>query len=39
MAGLDLGAHAASKLRARDEALTAIRAAIDADDAIMRASA
>jgi enoyl-CoA hydratase len=39
LAGLDLDAHAASKLRARDEALTAIRAAISADVAAIRASA
>ena len=33
LARLDTGAHAASKLRARDQALKAIRAAIEADDA------
>jgi enoyl-CoA hydratase len=38
LATLDMGAHAASKLRARDHALTVIRAAIDADDADLRAA-
>src|SRR5215469_77161 len=33
LAGLDLDAHAASKLRARHTALTALREAIDRDDA------
>ncbi len=36
---LDLDAHAASKLRARDQALRALRAAIDADYAASRRSA
>ena len=35
---LDMGAHAASKLRARDHALSALRAAIDADNADLRAA-
>jgi enoyl-CoA hydratase len=39
LAGLDLSAHAASKLRAREAALTAIRAAIEVDDAALRAVA
>jgi enoyl-CoA hydratase len=38
LARLDLGVHAASKLRARDSALKAVRAAIDADAAAFRAS-
>jgi enoyl-CoA hydratase len=33
LANLNMNAHAASKLRAREHALTAIRAAIEADDA------
>ena len=33
LANLNMDAHSASKLRARDDALTAIRAAIEADDA------
>jgi enoyl-CoA hydratase len=37
LAKLDAGAHAATKLRARHHALTAIRAAIEADDAAFRA--
>jgi enoyl-CoA hydratase len=37
LAKLDLGAHAATKLRARDHTLRAIRAGIDADDADFRA--
>ncbi len=36
LAALDLDAHAASKLRARDQALQAIRAAIETDDAALR---
>jgi enoyl-CoA hydratase len=36
---LDMGAHAASKRRARDDTLKAVRAAIEADDADSRASA
>jgi enoyl-CoA hydratase/carnithine racemase len=36
LAELDLAAHAASKLRAREAALTAIRAAIEADDAALQ---
>jgi enoyl-CoA hydratase len=36
LAQLDLAAHAASKLRAREAALTAIRAAIDVDDAALQ---
>jgi enoyl-CoA hydratase len=36
LARLDLDVHAASKLRARDHALKAIRAAIEADDAALR---
>jgi hypothetical protein len=36
LAQLDLAAHAASKLRARGAALTAIRAAIEADDAALQ---
>jgi enoyl-CoA hydratase len=39
LAKLDMGAHAATKLRARDQALRAIRAAIEADDAALRPSA
>jgi enoyl-CoA hydratase len=35
---LDMDAHAATKLRAREHALTAIRAAIEADHAAVRAS-
>jgi enoyl-CoA hydratase len=37
LASLDPGAHAATKLRARRPALTALREAIDADDAAYRA--
>jgi enoyl-CoA hydratase len=37
LAALDMGAHAASKLRARDQALKAIRAAIETDDTALRA--
>ena len=36
LAALDMRAHAATKLRVRDEALRAIRAAIDVDDAAFR---
>jgi enoyl-CoA hydratase len=36
LAELDLAAHAASKLRAREAALTAVRAAIEVDDAALR---
>jgi enoyl-CoA hydratase len=36
LAKLDLAAHAASKARAREAALTAIRAAIEVDDAALR---
>lgn len=39
LAGLDLDAHAASKLRARHLTLTALRDAIDRDDAAYRALA
>jgi enoyl-CoA hydratase len=39
LAGLDLDAHAASKLRARRLALAALREAIDRDDAAYRALA
>jgi len=39
LAKLDRDAHAASKLRARDHALKALRAAIETDDAAIRASA
>jgi enoyl-CoA hydratase len=39
LTGLDLDAHAASKLRARRLALTALREAIDRDDAAYRALA
>ena len=39
LAKLDRDAHAASKLRARDHALKAIRVAIETDDAAIRASA
>ena len=39
LAELDMNAHAASKLRARDDALNALRAAIEADDADFRATA
>lgn len=39
LAKLDLTAHWATKLRARDHALTAIRAAIEADDAAIRSLA
>ncbi|CAN5480617.1 crotonase/enoyl-CoA hydratase family protein [soil metagenome] len=39
MTMLDMAAHAATKLRARDHALRAIRAAIEADDAASQASA
>jgi enoyl-CoA hydratase/carnithine racemase len=39
LAALDLDAHAASKLRARRPALTALREAIDRDDAAYRALA
>lgn len=39
LAKLDRGAHAASKLRAREHALQAIRAAIETDDAAVRVSA
>jgi enoyl-CoA hydratase len=38
LARLDADVHAASKRRARAHALTAIRAAIDADDAAFRAA-
>jgi enoyl-CoA hydratase len=38
LAGLDLDAHAATKLRARRLAVTALREAIDCDDAAYRAS-
>jgi len=38
LATLDMNAHAVSKLRVRDHALKAIRVAIEADDAEMRAS-
>jgi enoyl-CoA hydratase len=38
LARLDPDAHAASKLRVRDQALTAIRASIDADTAALQAS-
>ncbi|MCJ7438924.1 MAG: enoyl-CoA hydratase, partial [Acidimicrobiia bacterium] len=37
LAALDMRAHAATKLRVRDGALQAIRAAIDVDDAAFRA--
>jgi enoyl-CoA hydratase len=37
-AGLDMNAHAASKLRAREQSLAAIHAAIEADDAAMTLS-
>ena len=36
LATLDMTAHAATKLRTRDRALQAIRAAIEADDAAVR---
>lgn len=36
LAKLDMTAHAATKLRAREPALTALRSAIEADDAAMR---
>ena len=36
LAKLDMNAHAATKLRARNHGLTAIRAAIEADDAALR---
>jgi enoyl-CoA hydratase len=39
LAGLDRIAHAATKLRTREQALTALRAAIEADDAEMAGSA
>jgi enoyl-CoA hydratase/carnithine racemase len=39
LAQLDLAAHAASKLRAREAALTAIRAAIEVDDAALQTPA
>lgn len=39
LAMLDLGAHTATKLRARDHALQALRVAIEADDAELRVSA
>jgi enoyl-CoA hydratase len=39
LAGLDRSAHTASKLRARDQSLQAIRAALDADGATVLASA
>ena len=39
LATLDMAAHAGSKLRARDDALQAIRVAIEADDASLRAGA
>jgi enoyl-CoA hydratase len=39
LAQLDLAAHAASKLRARGAALTAIRAAIEVDDAALQTPA
>jgi enoyl-CoA hydratase len=39
LAKLDRDAHAASKLRARDHALKALRAAIETDDTAIRASA
>jgi len=39
MATLDLDAHGATKLRAREQALTALRAAIEADDAAWQAPA
>lgn len=37
LAALDMKAHAATKLRVREQALAAIRAAIDVDDAAFRA--
>jgi enoyl-CoA hydratase len=37
VAALDMSAHLAAKLRARQHALSALRAAIDADDAEFRA--
>jgi enoyl-CoA hydratase len=37
--GLDMEAHAATKLRARQDALDALRAAIEADDGVIRARA
>src|SRR5262249_42987200 len=39
LAKLDIGVHTATKLRARDHALKAIRAAIEADDAAFGAPA
>ncbi len=36
LAGLDLAAHAATKLRARDQALSAIRSAFEVDDLALR---
>jgi enoyl-CoA hydratase len=39
LAQLDMGAHASTKLRARDHALKAIRAGIEADAAALRAMA
>jgi len=36
MATLDLKAHTATKMRARAQTLTAVRAAIEADDAAFR---
>jgi enoyl-CoA hydratase len=38
LGALDMGAHAASKLRARGQSLTAIRAAIADDEAAFRSS-
>jgi len=38
LAALDMSAHAASKLRARDHVLSALRAAIDIDDAAITAT-
>lgn len=39
LAGLDAGAHATTKLRAREQTLTAIRAALESDAADLRARA
>lgn len=39
LAKLNMTAHAASKQRAREQTLTALRAAIEADDAQFRAMA
>jgi enoyl-CoA hydratase len=39
VSGLDMAAHAATKLRARHDVPEALRAAIEADDGVIRARA